>query len=302
MNANEVNTTSTAMTIKQMRKRFSDKGFRSEEYSITPLIRFEPAPEGFSVPDGIVVGMVCNGTAKMEVNGREFELRRNNMFLLNEESQIASVKSSKACLGYVITFSRQFLEGIDVDIKDFMGARLIFRVKPCLALSQSDADRLHNVALALSEAVNDSDKIYGDKVIASLFVAFFYTMASVLGRYEMDESQVRKGLRSEELFKQFVEILGEEFECSAVEGIESGATVDVSFGFSAIELTDDPDDGTSWGTIRFILYKGDRYHLTVRTDDGDSIYIDTHDVWEDLDEVGIKIRPEAIKVTAIKKG
>ena len=98
-----------------------------------------------------------------------------------------------------------------------------------------------------------------------------------------------------------VEILGEEFECSAVEGIESGATVDVSFGFSAIELTDDPDDGTSWGTIRFILYKGDRYHLTVRTDDGDSIYIDTHDVWEDLDEVGIKIRPEAIKVTAIKK-
>lgn len=212
MNTDVVNTASAAMTIKQMRKRFSENGFRSEEYSITPLIRFEPAPGGFSVSDGIVVGMVCNGTAKMEVNGREFELRRNNMFLLNEESQIASVKSSKACLGYVITFSRKFLEGIDVDIKDFMGARLIFRVKPCLALSQSDADRLHNVALALSEAVDDSDKIYGDKVIASLFIAFFYTMASVLGRYEMDKPQVRKGLRSEELFKQFVEILGEECE------------------------------------------------------------------------------------------
>ncbi len=98
-----------------------------------------------------------------------------------------------------------------------------------------------------------------------------------------------------------VEILGEEFECAAVEGIENGATVDVSFGFSDVELTDDPDDGISWGTIRFILYKGDRYHLTVRTDEGDDIFIDTHDVWEDLDEVGIKIRPEAIKVTAITK-
>ena len=99
----------------------------------------------------------------------------------------------------------------------------------------------------------------------------------------------------------FYEILGEEFECAAVEGIENGATVDVSFGFSDVELTDDPDDGISWGTIRFILYKGDRYHLTVRTDEGDDIFIDTHDVWEDLDEVGIKIRPEAIKVTAITK-
>ena len=94
-----------------------------------------------------------------------------------------------------------------------------------------------------------------------------------------------------------VEILGEQFECKEVEGIESGATVDVAFDFSAVELTDDPDDGVSWGTIRFILYKGDHYHLTVRTDEGENIYVDTHDVWEDLDEVGIKIAPSALRVT-----
>ena len=97
-----------------------------------------------------------------------------------------------------------------------------------------------------------------------------------------------------------VEMLGESFECEAVEGIEPGAKVDVSFGFSSVELTDDPDDGKSWGTIRFILYKGDRYHLTVRTDEGDTIYVDTHDVWEDLDEVGIKIAPNNITIKEIK--
>ncbi|MBQ5829723.1 MAG: TOBE domain-containing protein, partial [Alistipes sp.] len=98
-----------------------------------------------------------------------------------------------------------------------------------------------------------------------------------------------------------VEILGESFECAEVEGIENGAKVDVAFDFSAVELTDDPDDGISWGTIRFILYKGDRYHLTIRTDDGDDVYVDTHDVWEDLDEVGITIHPSALRVTAIKE-
>ena len=93
-----------------------------------------------------------------------------------------------------------------------------------------------------------------------------------------------------------VEILGESFECEAIDGAEVGEVVDVKFDFSAVELTDDPDDGISWGTIRFILYKGDRYHLTIRTEDGDDVYVDTRDVWEDLDEVGITIAPAALRV------
>ena len=94
-----------------------------------------------------------------------------------------------------------------------------------------------------------------------------------------------------------VEILGESFECEPVEDIESGSEVDVTFDFSDVELTDDPDDGISWGTIRFILYKGDRYHLTIRTEDDEDVYVDTRDVWEDLDEVGINIAPTALRVT-----
>ncbi|MBQ5737746.1 MAG: polyamine ABC transporter ATP-binding protein [Alistipes sp.] len=94
-----------------------------------------------------------------------------------------------------------------------------------------------------------------------------------------------------------VEILGESFECEEQEGIASGDKVDVSFSFDAVELTDDSEDGISWGTIRFILYKGDRYHLTVRTDEGENVYVDTHDVWEDLDEVGITIAPSALRIS-----
>lgn len=98
-----------------------------------------------------------------------------------------------------------------------------------------------------------------------------------------------------------VAILGENFECEPLDGFEVGEKVDVAFDFSDVELTDDPDDGISWGTIRFILYKGDRYHLTVRTDEGENVYVDTHDVWEDLDEVGITIAPKSLRVTHLTK-
>ena len=34
----------------------------------------------------------------------------------------------------------------------------------------------------------------------------------------------------------------------------------------------------------------------IRTEDGDDVYVDTRDVWEDLDEVGITIAPAALRV------
>ncbi len=97
-----------------------------------------------------------------------------------------------------------------------------------------------------------------------------------------------------------VEMLGGVFECTPAEGVEAGEKVRVEVDFGDVELTDDSSDGTVGGTIRFILYKGDRFHLTVRTEEGINIYADTHDVWEDLDEVGIKIRPQSLRISRMQ--
>ena len=51
--------------------------------------------------------------------------------------------------------------------------------------------------------------------------------------------------------------------------------------------------------VRFILYKGDHYHLTVSSDWGEDIFVDTNDVWDNGDHVGISIFPESIKITQI---
>lgn len=56
-----------------------------------------------------------------------------------------------------------------------------------------------------------------------------------------------------------------------------------------IELTDNQEDGTFTGDVSFILYKGNHYHLTVDTDWGEKLYVDTQDQWDLGDHVGIKI-------------
>lgn len=58
--------------------------------------------------------------------------------------------------------------------------------------------------------------------------------------------------------------------------------------FNKVSLQDNEEDGMMQGEVYFILYKGDHYHLQVRTDEGEDIYVDTNDIWDDGDRVGIK--------------
>ena len=96
-----------------------------------------------------------------------------------------------------------------------------------------------------------------------------------------------------------VEILGTELVCNEQPNVEGGEAVVVEVDFDKIELMDNKEDGMLVGDVRFILYKGDHYHLTVRTDNGENIYVDTHDVWDDRDIVGVKIQPDDMRIKRV---
>ena len=93
-----------------------------------------------------------------------------------------------------------------------------------------------------------------------------------------------------------VEFLGTEFECKE-QGLQEGDNVSVRVAFNRVELHDYKEDGKLIGSVHFILYKGDHYHLTVKTDDGDFIYVDTNDIWDNFDVVGISIDKRDIYVS-----
>ena len=93
-----------------------------------------------------------------------------------------------------------------------------------------------------------------------------------------------------------VKFLEETFECKPQTGFAAGQKVDVEVNFSKVELIDHPEEGMLSGEVHFLLYKGDHYHLTIKTDDGDKIWVDTNDIWDKGDLVGINIAPKDIKI------
>ena len=96
-----------------------------------------------------------------------------------------------------------------------------------------------------------------------------------------------------------VEFLGCSFDCTPVENIEPDTNVKVEVDFDKVILQDNEEDGALTGEVKFILYKGDHYHLTVLSDWDENVFVDTNDVWDDGDRVGITIPPDAIRVIKI---
>ncbi len=118
----------------------------------------------------------------------------------------------------------------------------------------------------------------------------------------MKKERLCNTFEGEMLADNKVEFLGEEWAVPerVAQRFNPGDKVNVNVNFENINLQDDEEDGVLTGEVHFILYKGDHYHLTIRTDDGDDIYVDTNDVWDDGDRVGIRIAPSYIRLSQAK--
>ena len=110
----------------------------------------------------------------------------------------------------------------------------------------------------------------------------------------MHKERVCNTVRGEVVDNGTVELLGARFECP--NDLESGTEIVAEVAFDKIDLMDDLEAGTLDGEVHFILYKGDHYHLTIKTDDGDYLYVDTNDIWDKGDLVGVRIAPEDIHI------
>ena len=112
----------------------------------------------------------------------------------------------------------------------------------------------------------------------------------------MHKERTTNTFEAEIVSENRVSFFGEEWECEPQTQFAAGEKVKVEVDFSKVELIDHPEDGNISGEVYFLLYKGDHYHLTVKTDDGDYTWVDTNDIWDKGDLVGINIAPKDIKI------
>ncbi len=116
----------------------------------------------------------------------------------------------------------------------------------------------------------------------------------------MHKERVCNSFEAEVVDGSHIRLMGAEIECAAAAGFAPGDKVTATVDFGNVELVDHQEDGQFAGDVHFLLYKGDHYHLTVLTEDGYHVWVDTDDVWDKGDLVGINFAPGNIKLSAGK--
>ena len=94
-----------------------------------------------------------------------------------------------------------------------------------------------------------------------------------------------------------IDMLGARWDCLPQEGFKAGDSVKVTVDFDKVDLLDHQEDGQIAGEVRFLLYKGNHYHLTIDIDGGGRLWVDTDDIWDKGDLVGVNIRPQDLNIS-----
>ena len=115
------------------------------------------------------------------------------------------------------------------------------------------------------------------------------------------EHYIYNHLEGEVLKNGKVRFIGADWEVSEgqLKSFSPGDKVEVLVPYRSVDLQDHEDEGVVSGEVHFILFKGNHYHLTIRTDDDYDIYVNTNDVWDDGDRVGIEISSKDILLRAL---
>lgn len=203
------------VSINRISKYFTTTQFKSEDFGMLSLMRFRTTKDVSHKCEirGICIVVVCSGFVKTEVNGRYCELYSNSILMLNEESKVTMLKCSKACTGYLLSFSYQFINKSILDVTDSMLLNVKCNQNPCVKVTDDDIERLHRLAGVLSDMVSVSGRYtYDDSIIVSLFTSVFYMFMSIL-ELNTERPNVFGNLsRSERLLKSFIDLLSEACE------------------------------------------------------------------------------------------
>lgn len=205
-------------SIDKLKSRF-ETAYYSEDMVITPLVMFRELDDLTALIQGVSIGVTVSGTAKIKINGKLHELRPNTLFIFNENTVIEQVKASIRSSGYMITYSRQYLNSIHVDTQDLISIYHGFLDEPCVQVDPEEAAYIHDISKLMRSVLCDyAPTSNREKIISSLFAAMFHYVMGILQKHTLPAGNDSVSNRTDELFNKFLDLLRE--YCSTERSVE----------------------------------------------------------------------------------
>ena len=195
------------VSVARIKKEMHDTVYLSDDLVIASLVPSQnPSADYPVVLDGFTALIIMKGEATIAVDTRIFELKRNMIVILSPHSVVKTVKCTANAAAYVLSFSKTFVDNIQIDISTSLPVSMRFGKNPCLQLTQNDVDEIRQLFQLIKTMLQSDKEHYRNEIIRSLFVSAFYIITDINQRSVKDE--YRQG-RCEILFERFMELLAQ---------------------------------------------------------------------------------------------
>lgn len=190
-------------------KLLSGTSYRSGDIVITPLMSLKNLNDITTLIQGVTIGVTVSGTTRLRINGKPYELRPNTLFIFTENTVIEQVKASIRSSGYMLTYSRSYLNRIHVDTQDVISIYHGFMGEPCITVDPDEASYINDLSkLMRATLAGDATTANRDRVLAALFAAMFHYVMGIIPKHTF-VGQADVSNRTDELFNRFVVLLRE---------------------------------------------------------------------------------------------
>ncbi|MDE5636680.1 MAG: helix-turn-helix domain-containing protein [Alistipes sp.] len=196
------------VSISRIKKEMKDTVYLSDDLVITSIEpAHNPSAEYPVVLDGFTALVMMSGEATIAVDTQNYDVRQNTIVILSPESIVKTIRCTANASAYVLSFSKAFVNDIQIDISTSLPVYMRFGKAPCLQVTQRDVDEIRQVFQLIKTMIQSDKEQYRNEIIRSLFTSAFYIITE-LNQRDQHSVEYKQG-RGEILFEQFMELLSQ---------------------------------------------------------------------------------------------
>ncbi len=193
------------VSISRLRREMSDVYYLSDDMVITSLTAEKNKTSEYPTAiDGFTVIIMMAGEATVSIDMQNYVVRPNTIVFFNPDSIIRTVKCSANAAAYLLAFSKQFVNSIQIDLSASLPIYMRFGKAPLLEVTQRDVDEIRQLFQLVKAMLRSDKERYRHEIIRSLFTTAFYLITEINLREQ--PSEPKQG-RCEVLFDEFMTLL-----------------------------------------------------------------------------------------------
>ncbi|MFI3277860.1 MAG: helix-turn-helix domain-containing protein [Rikenellaceae bacterium] len=194
------------VSVALLKQEMVDVSYLSDDLVIT----FLTAETNHSVTHpvsfaGLSAGLLMTGEATILIDYKEYNIKAGDSFVFSANSVIETLSCSADATAFLTSFSKAFIEDIQIDLSTSLPLYMRFGRNPIMHLKQKDIEEIRQFFQLIRTVINSDKERYRSQIIKTVFSAIFYLLSEINQRGG-DDSEGKRG-RCEVIFDEFVSLL-----------------------------------------------------------------------------------------------